>query len=292
MSMPVALPFGLRDIKLIPYTDASATVLQASMVDLPYARTLSFTEAEDFEDLRGDDELVTSHGSNAWVEWELESGGISLEAWAILSGGEVTVSGVTPNVVKRYRKRTTTQKPSFMLIGQSISDSGGDVHCVMYRCKVTDNLEGEFGDNAFFLTAGSGMGYGSRRPGEDGLLYDFVQNETITSIVSPPLPANEVQSLAATGTVTAGTFTITLSGQTTATIAWNAAAAAIQAALVALSNVDTGDVVCTGGPMPGTPVVATFGGQYAGDNMPLMTVNSAGLTGGTFAFTVVTEGGS
>lgn len=292
MSMPVALPFGLRDIKLIPYTDASATVLAASMVDLPYARTLSFSEAEDFEDLRGDDELITSHGSNAWVEWQLESGGISLEAWAVLSGGEVTVSGVSPNVVKRYRKRTTTQKPSFMLVGQSISDSGGDVHCVMYRCKVTDNLEGEFGDNAFFLTAGSGMGYGSRRPGEDGLLYDFVQSETITSIIIPPLPANEVQSLAATGTVTAGTFTITLAGQTTAGIAWNATAAAIQAALVALSNVDLGDVVCTGGPMPGTAVVATFGGQYAGDNMALMTVNSAGLTGGTYAFTVVTEGGS
>jgi hypothetical protein len=290
--MPTALPFGLRDVKLIPFTDETCTELQDILVDLPYSRTLSFTEAEDFEDLRGDDELVTSHGSNAWVEWELESGGISLEAWSVLSGGDVTVEGVAPNIIKTYRKKTTTSKPSFMIIGQSISDSGGDMWCVIYRGKITDSLEGSFEDQTFFLTSGSGKGYGSRRPGEDKFLYDFVQHQTAMAIIAPELPESEVQELAATGTVTAGTFTITLDGHTTAAIAYNAAAAAIELALEALPNVEEGDVVCTGGAMPTTPVVVTFAGQYAGDNMPLMTTNSAGLTGGTYAFTATTEGGS
>lgn len=190
MTMPTALPFGIRDIKLIPYTTLAADVLDDAMVDLPYARTLSFTEAEDFEDLRGDDQLVTSHGSGASVEWEIESGGISLEAWAILSGGEVTVSGVAPALVKTFRKRVTDQKPFFMIIGQAISDSGGDFHTIIYRAKVTDSLEGSFEDQSFFLTAGSGIGYGSWRldPADEfGVVYDFVQHSSITAITIPPV---------------------------------------------------------------------------------------------------------
>jgi hypothetical protein len=189
MTMPIPLPFGIRDIKLIKYTTLAADVLDVAMVDLPYGRTLTFSEAEEFEDLRGDDQLVTSHGSGANVEWELESGGISLEAWAILSGGTVTVSGIGAAQIKTYRKNVNDQKPFFAIIGQSISDSGGDMHCIIYRARVTDSLDGEFSDQSFFLTAGKGKGYGSRRTapaGELGVVYDFVQHVTITAIIIPP----------------------------------------------------------------------------------------------------------
>lgn len=184
-----AIPFGLRDIKLIPYTDLTAVTLDTDLVDLPVARTLSFTEAEDFEDLRGDDELITSHGSGASVEWELEAGGISLEALVVMNGGTLTESGTTPNIKKVYRKKTGDQKPFFAIVGQSISDSGGDLHCIIYRAKVTDNVEGEFGDQEFFLTKCSGKGFGSRRtaPADElGTVYDFVHNETIAAIVALP----------------------------------------------------------------------------------------------------------
>lgn len=192
MSMPTGLPFGLRDVQFVPYTDFTATTLDDTLVDLPYARTLSFSESEDFEDLRGDDQLVTTHGSGSWVEWELEAGGISLEAWAVLSGGIVTVSGTGSTLKKQYRKKVLEQKPWFAIIGQSISDAGGDIHCIIYRAKVTDSLEGEFGDQEFFLTSGSGKGYGSWRPeadvaGEYGTVYDFVQHAQITAIVVPPI---------------------------------------------------------------------------------------------------------
>lgn len=189
MTVPSALPFGIRDIKIVPYTTLSGVVLGATMTDLPYARTLSFTEAEDFEDLRGDDQLITSRGSGSWVEWELEAGGISLEAFVVINGGVLTVTGITPNVKKVYRKKVTDQKPWFCLIGQSISDSGGDLHCIIYRARVTDNLEGSFEDQSFFMTSGSGKGFGSWRTApaaELGTLYDFVSNETITAIVIPP----------------------------------------------------------------------------------------------------------
>lgn len=92
---------------------------------------------------------------------------------------------------------------------------------------------------------------------------------------------NEVQTLTITGTPTGGTFTLTFNGQTTAGIAFNAAASAVQTALIALSNVAAGDVVCAGGPLPGSAVTITFGAAYGGVDVPLITANSTGLTGGT-----------
>lgn len=113
--------------------------------------------------------------------------------------------------------------------------------------------------------------------------------------VSCNTPANEVQSLATSGTPTGGTITLTFQGQTTAPIAYNAAASAVQSALEALSNVNTGDIVATGGALGTNPVVLTFSGaQYAGTNVPTITVTSA-LTGGTnptAAITVTTQGAS
>lgn len=178
----IPLPFGIRDIKITPYTDLTATVLAGASIDLPNGRTLSFAEAEDFEELRGDDRLVASHGSGPQVEWELESGGVSFEAVRAMYGGTITETGVTPNQVKTLRKLVTDQRPYFRVEGQAISDSGGDLHCVIYRCKATDNLSGEFTDGAFFLTGASGVGMANLVSGQTDRVWDWVQNETITAI--------------------------------------------------------------------------------------------------------------
>lgn len=98
---------------------------------------------------------------------------------------------------------------------------------------------------------------------------------------------NEIETVAITGAPTGGTFTLTFQGQTTAGIAWDATAATIQTALEALSNVAPGDVVVTGGPMPGT-VTVYFGGAYARTDVTQMTGSAAGLTGGTPVLTVAT----
>jgi hypothetical protein len=107
--------------------------------------------------------------------------------------------------------------------------------------------------------------------------------------------ANEAQTVTITGTPTGGTFTLTFDGETTAAIAYNAAASAVQTALEGLSNVTAGDVAVTGGPGPGTPYVVTFsGGDEAGTNVPQMTASGASLTGGSspaVAVTTTTAGG-
>lgn len=180
MPLGQALPFGLRDVKLTPLGANGAT--PGTAVDLPVSRTLSFSEDEDFEDLRGDDTLVASHGSGPTVSWDLEAGGISLEAYAVMAGGTVTSSGTTPAQKKTYSKAITDGRPYFKIEGQSINDNGGDFHCVIYRAKATESLEGEMADGSFWLTAASGKGYGSLEATPLGKVYDFVQNETAVAI--------------------------------------------------------------------------------------------------------------
>ena len=89
MPLPTPLPYGIRDIKVTPYTDAAATTLAATSIDLPNARTLSFSETEEFTELRGDDEVVTTRGQGPSVEWELEAGGLDFAACKAMQGGTI-----------------------------------------------------------------------------------------------------------------------------------------------------------------------------------------------------------
>lgn len=178
MPLPTALPYGIRDIKITPYTDAAATTLAATSIDLPNARTLSFSETEEFTELRGDDEVVTTRGQGPSVEWELESGGLDFAACKAMQGGTITETGITPAIKVTWAKKTTDSRPFFKLTGKALSDSGGHVNCVLDRCRSTGNFEGEFADGEFFLTSGSGVALGSKITGRVGIVYEFEQLET------------------------------------------------------------------------------------------------------------------
>jgi predicted phage gp36 major capsid-like protein len=86
-----------------------------------------------------------------------------------------------------------------------------------------------------------------------------------------------VQSVGITGTPTGGTFTLSFNGAVTAPIAYNANAAAVQAALQALGSIRAGKATVTGGPGPGTAWVVTLD-----PSLPSATLvgSGAGLTGG------------
>lgn len=101
---------------------------------------------------------------------------------------------------------------------------------------------------------------------------------------------NEVQTLSATGTPTAGNFKINNRGQVTAPIAYNATAAAVRTALEALGNIAEGQVATSGGPLPGSAVVITFQAGLGGQDIPLMTVVESTVTGGSFSIATTTPG--
>lgn len=95
---------------------------------------------------------------------------------------------------------------------------------------------------------------------------------------------------------TGGTFTITFRGTATAAIAFNATAAAVQAALELNPEIDVGDVIVTGGPGAAggaTPYVITFGGQYDGQDVAgAFTTGVGSLTGGAGTAAVTTTAGT
>jgi len=97
---------------------------------------------------------------------------------------------------------------------------------------------------------------------------------------------NEKQTVGIPDTVDIGTFTLTYSGQTTAAIAYNANAAAVQTALEDLSNVEVGDVEVTGGPGPSADWVVEFKGTLAKTDVAAMTGNGTNLVGGSTTVTI------
>jgi hypothetical protein len=171
----IPLPYGCRDIKIYPIT---ADVAASVGVDLPNARTLQFAETEQFTDLRGDDALKAEHGAGPQVDWSLEAGGVSFEAVKALFGGTITETGVTPSGVKTFSVLGTKIRPYFMLMGQAISDSGGDFVVKIYKCKCTGDFTGTMQDSNFWLSGTKGTGL----PDVNNKLYDFVQNETASTL--------------------------------------------------------------------------------------------------------------
>jgi len=92
-------------------------------------------------------------------------------------------------------------------------------------------------------------------------------------------PADEVQTI--TVDATGGTFTISFSFEGlsgTTPIAYNANASTVQSALEALRPIKTGNVTCSGSLSSGMSI--TFAGKLAKANMPALTTNASGLTGG------------
>jgi hypothetical protein len=233
----------MRDVKITEYADAGGTVLGDTSLDLPNMQKFSWSETEEFQELRGDDKLVTTRGKGAQVDGSVEAGGLPLPCWAIFTGGQIIEEGLTPNRRVILRKFATNSRKYFRAEGQAISDSGGDIHAILYRCRCNDSIEGEFADGEFFITSASFLGLPLLDADFD-LLYDFIQNETATAIPTTPV-ANP--TLLAAPVLTAGTTTAT-----TQVLNWVAIAGA--------TSYQVYEKMSTG---PWTAVSAARGGQPA-----------------------------
>jgi hypothetical protein len=110
----------------------------------------------------------------------------------------------------------------------------------------------------------------------------ILQRGTVMAKITsgPEAGTAEVQALTPSGTWSGGTYTLSFNGYTTGNIAYNANAAAITAALTALTSVGGagGVITATGGPMSSGAVTLTFGGSLSGDQ-PQVTINTTNVTG-------------
>lgn len=96
---------------------------------------------------------------------------------------------------------------------------------------------------------------------------------------------NEVQTLTVTATGGTMTFNFGAAGPSTA-VNFNATAAQVLAALVALSTIGVGNVTVTGA----GPYVITFQNQLGDFDQAMLVVNVGSLTGGSASFAETTKG--
>ncbi|GAA3877882.1 hypothetical protein GCM10022243_48230 [Saccharothrix violaceirubra] len=111
---------------------------------------------------------------------------------------------------------------------------------------------------------------------------------TATGLYGPYSVTDEVQTITEGGSGLTS-FTLTLSGQTTGSIAAAATADTVKAAIEALSNVGAGNVAVTGN--AGGPYTVTFTGALADTNVAQMTATPTGGTG-TVTIATTTGGGT
>lgn len=119
-----------------------------------------------------------------------------------------------------------------------------------------------------------------------GSATDIQIAETVAGVDA----VNEIQILTATVAFTAGTYTLTLLGDTTGAIDWDATAAEVEVYLEALDAVAVGEasVVDSGSwPAINETLTITFTGALAGTDIAMMTIAEGSLTGdGTFTESV------
>jgi hypothetical protein len=121
--------------------------------------------------------------------------------------------------------------------------------------------------------------------GSDAAVY-YAQPQSAPLFTNPAAPLYQAQRVSfspttgTTGEPAGGTFTLSYGGQTTGNLNYNAQASDIQAALQSLSGIGTGNVNCSGGALPDTPVVVQFGSAIT--QPTALSGSGSQLTGGSF----------
>lgn len=174
------LPYGLRDVKVA--TVAAADGTRGTIVDLPNAQTFEFEETTSTQVLRGDDTTVAQRTTIDAIAWTLEAGGLNYEAMTVMFGGVVASTGTTPNIKKTWTRLASDVYPDFWVEGQSMSESGGDDHTTIPRCKAS-KMSGSHTDGEFWVSHAEGTGIGSIAAATTGQVWVMTSNETAAAIV-------------------------------------------------------------------------------------------------------------
>ena len=208
--------------------------------------------------------------SGAYAAAEVEP--LALDASGITGVGTVAVSTVTQGSATPQARYQIQQAfyPATLAYGagtlsMTISTVAADVKTFLDAAYgQTWTVTGGGGYFVAELAAGVAM----TDPGT--IAFPDADEGTVTFIGAATV--DEVQKVTVAG-ASAGTFTLTYSGQTTAPVAWNASAATVKAALEALSNITAVTVAIVSGGWQ-----ATFANP--GDaNLPQMTADGSGLRG-------------
>jgi len=161
--------FGLREVKLTNLDGSGAIALPAAMM-------MHFTERIQTEEFFSEGMLLAARSFTVGVDWELEAGGISLAAYAKLTGRSAVDAGTTPNRTVTLTAVNGAEFPYIRIYGRATDDGTGDIHAKLYQCKLTA-IEGTFRQNQFWVTSCAGVAVS----GAAGF-YQFIQHESAQAL--------------------------------------------------------------------------------------------------------------
>lgn len=158
-------PFGLRELKI---TNADGSGALA----LPVALIMHVTPRIVAAEFAAEGVVVGASAVLAAVDWEIEAGGISLDALAKLVGDSAAAAGSAPNRSLTLSADAGVLFPYVRVYGRAVGEGSDDIHCKLWRCKLT-SIEGTFRVGEFWVTSAAGVAVQSASG-----LWDFVQHET------------------------------------------------------------------------------------------------------------------
>jgi hypothetical protein len=204
------------------------------------------------------------------------SGTISAaEAEALPNRGDVQVSGLLAGL---------SPATSYYVRLAAENEAGESLTCSTEPCEPSSGVT-----NRFVVTGFETEGH----PSVSTFAVHALHGEALRVLgsVNPnESPTSAVQSIAIDGASTGGTFTLTLQGETTEPIPFDASATQIQAALARLPHVGA---LPTSGP-GGGPYHIQFAGSLGGVAQPLIVGDGSGLTpagSGSVVVSMVEQGG-
>lgn len=200
-------PYGLSDVKI---TNMADTV----QVDLPAAVKFSFKERIKSAEGPGDDKINVVVSVREAIEWELEATGLPLEALALMYGINTSTSGSTPSQIKTLTAAGAVRLPYFKIYGKSLGEGDDDVHCKIFKAKITEGQDAPLNYGELQKMNIKGIGLDDDVNG----VYQWVQNETADDLPgaagSPSaLSLSAVPADAATGVVVSSNIVLTFNNK-------------------------------------------------------------------------------
>lgn len=200
-----AKTFGLNQLVLVSMDGIN-------QVTLPNSRTLEFEETVVSGEMTGDDQLSSIVTIPTGIKGKIEEGGISLEAYELMTGHSFLASGSTPNQTGTL-DGDSTRYPYFQIFGRSLGDDGDDIHMHLKKVKLTTGLKGSFKYGEFMA---SEMEFSGIKV--SGSAFETVINETASALdlpddTPPAFTLSSSPADAATGVVVSANMVLTFSNK-------------------------------------------------------------------------------
>lgn len=171
---------GINDIKISKITADDATNLTYdTSVDVPGATTLKLGAKFVEKELRGDEVILDRYTKIDSIDFSFDHSKFSLDALGVLLGGNVAAAGTTPAQTQTYTMSGSDLPNYFKLEGQSVYTDSGDVHVVLYKCKI-NKLDYEIKGEDYATVSVSGTAIPTVK---DQKIKSVTINETKAAIV-------------------------------------------------------------------------------------------------------------